>query len=76
MQRGKQVVALLSGPVATFKERQIIARYRFSLYLPSPDAIKVSAASALLVRSGTGDLSCPEPVGLTQNAIMREHSVD
>ena len=70
-------MALLSGLVAAFKERQITARCRFSLYsLPSPDAIEVSAASALLVRSGTGNLLCPEPVGSTQNAIMREHGVD
>ncbi len=76
MQRGKQVVALLSGPAAAFKERRITVRCQFSLYLPSPDAIEVSAASALLVQSGMGDLLCPEPVGSTQNAIMREHGVD
>jgi len=76
MRRGKQVVALLSGPATAFKERLIMARCRFSLYLPSPDAIEVLAASASLVQSGTGNLSCPEPVGLTQNAIMREHGVD
>jgi hypothetical protein len=77
MRRGKQVVALLSGHAAAFKERRITARCRFSLYsLPSPDAIEVSAASASLVRSGAGNLSCPEPVGSTQNAIMRKHGVD
>ena len=75
MRRGKQVVALLSGPAAAFKEQRITARCRFSLYLPSPDAIEVSA-SASLVRSGTGNLSCPEPIGSTQNAIMHEHGVD